>query len=484
MPDVQNPCPAGASPAPDDDRAAASVALVIVGATGDLTRRLLLPGLARALTVHDLPEVTLVGSAHSDGHSLEEWRGVIEEAVGETDLDADARAGLVERAVWRTADASDPEDLGALLVAAREAAGEEAVVVLYLALDPDLAAEACAALEQVEDRPEGLRIVLEKPFGSDQRSARELNALLGRIAGEEDVFRVDHFLRESMVSGLLTLRTANRVLERVWSAADVEHVDIVADESLALEGRAGFYDGTGALEDMLQSHLLQVLAMVALEPPRRLTPDALQDAVVEVLRATRVRDDDAVASSRRARYTAGTVGGQDVPDYVAEEGVDPENGTETLAEVELEVRTDRWAGVPFRLRSGKALEPRRWEVVLSLRPPEGVPAGLEAAAGRERIVVGLDPRALRVELAVDGPDTPFVAERSVLAADLAEEDVDAYGEVMRGVLTGDRMLSVRGDAAEECWRILAPVIEAWDAGRVPLDEYAAGSSGPGDWPER
>ena len=235
---------------------------------------------------------------------------------------------------------------------------------------------------------------------------------------------------------------------------------------------------------MLQSHLLQVLAMVALEPPRRLTPDALQDAVVEVLRATRVRDDDAVASSRRARYTAGTVGGQDVPDYVAEEGVDPENGTETLAEVELEVRTDRWAGVPFRLRSGKALEPRRWEVVLSLRPPEGVPAGLEAAAGRERIVVGLDPRALRVELAVDGPDTPFVAERSVLAADLAEEDVDAYGEVMRGVLTGDRMLSVRGDAAEECWRILAPVIEAWDAGRVPLDEYAAGSSGPEDWPER
>ena len=454
MPDVQNPCPTGASPAPDDDRAAASVALVIVGATGDLTRRLLLPGLARALTVHDLPEVTLVGSAHSDGHSLEEWRGVIEEAVGETDLDADARAGLVERAAWRTADASDPEDLGALLVAAREAAGEEAVVVLYLALDPDLAAEACAALEQVEDRPEGLRIVLEKPFGSDQRSARELNALLGRIAGEEDVFRVDHFLRESMVSGLLTLRTANRVLERVWSAADVEHVDIVADESLALE------------------------------PPRRLTPDALQDAVVEVLRATRVRDDDAVASSRRARYTAGTVGGQDVPDYVAEEGVDPENGTETLAEVELEVRTDRWAGVPFRLRSGKALEPRRWEVVLSLRPPEGVPAGLEAAAGRERIVVGLDPRALRVELAVDGPDTPFVAERSALAADLAEEDVDAYGEVMRGVLTGDRMLSVRGDAAEECWRILAPVIEAWDAGRVPLDEYAAGSSGPEDWPER
>ena len=146
MPDVQNPCPAGASPAPEDDRAAASVALVIVGATGDLTRRLLLPGLARALTVHDLPEVTLVGSAHSDGHSLEEWRGVIEEAVGETDLDADARAGLVERAAWRTADASDPEDLGALLVAAREAAGEEAVVVLYLALDPDLAAEACAAL--------------------------------------------------------------------------------------------------------------------------------------------------------------------------------------------------------------------------------------------------------------------------------------------------------------------------------------------------
>ena len=179
MPDVQNPCPTGASPAPDDDRAAASVALVIVGATGDLTRRLLLPGLARALTVHDLPEVTLVGSAHSDGHSLEEWRGVIEEAVGETDLDADARAGLVERAAWRTADASDPEDLGALLVAAREAAGEEAVVVLYLALDPDLAAEACAALEQVEDRPEGLRIVLDCANGAAYKVAPKVLWELG-----------------------------------------------------------------------------------------------------------------------------------------------------------------------------------------------------------------------------------------------------------------------------------------------------------------
>jgi len=481
MSDPQTTQPAGTAPTADTDQASAPVALVIVGATGDLTRRLLLPGLARALAAHALPEVTLVGSAHSEDHSLEEWRGVIEEAVGETDLDADARKGLVERAAWRTADASDPEDLGALLALAREAAGEEADVVLYLALDPDLAAQACAALEQVQDRPEGLRIVLEKPFGTDQRSARELNALLGRIVAEEDVFRVDHFLGESMVSGLLTLRTANRMLERVWSAADVERVDIVADESLALEGRAGFYDGTGALEDMLQSHLLQVLAMVALEPPRRLTPDALQDAVVEVLRATRVRDDDPVASSRRARYTAGTVEGEDVPDYAAEEGVDPENGTETLAEVELEVGTERWAGVPFRLRSGKALEPHRWEVVLTLRAPEGVPEGLEPAAGRERIVVGLDPRELRVELAVDGADTPFVAERMALVADLAEEAVDAYGEVLRGVLTGDPMLTVRGDAAEECWRILAPVIEAWDAGRVPLDEYAAGSGGPTGW---
>ena len=456
------------------------VALIILGATGDLTSRLLLPGLAGALAAHDLPRITLVGSSHSE-HDTQEWQGIVREALKGTALDAAAVDDLVERAVWRTADATDADDLRALFAAAREAAGPEAVPVLYFALSPGIARESVDALAGMDDLPDRLRLALEKPFGEDEASARELNAVLADIVEEDRVFRVDHFLGESMVTALLGLRTANRLLGRVWGGRDVERVDVVVDETIALEGRAEFYDGTGALEDMVQSHLLQVLAMAALEPPARVATDELHDAVVEVLRATRVWQDDPVTASRRARYTAGEADGRPVPAYADEEGVDPRRRTETLAEVTLAVDTDRWRGVPFRLRSGKALERTRWEVALTLRAPEDVPEGLSPAAGRDRIVVGLQPRGVRIELAVDGADTPFDAERRALTAGLGEEHVDAYGEVLRGILTGEPLLSVRGDAAEECWRILAPVIAAWEADEVPLDEYPAGSAGPEGW---
>ena len=463
------------SPADRDD-----VALIILGATGDLTSRLLLPGLAGALAAHDLPRVTLVGSSHSE-HSTDEWRSIVREGLAGAALDEDEVEDLVARAAWHTADATDADDLRALFETAREAAGPDAAPVLYFALGPGITREAVGALAGLEDLPDGLRLALEKPFGEDEESARELNAVLADVVEEDRVFRVDHFLGESMVTALLGLRTANRLLGRVWGGRDVERVDVVVDETIALEGRAEFYDGTGALKDMVQSHLLQVLAMAALEPPERLRPQELHDAVVEVLRATRVWQDDPVAASRRARYTAGEVDGERIPAYAEEEGVDPGLRTETLAEVSLVVDTERWRGVPFRLRSGKALGRKRWEVALTLRAPEDVPEGLSPAEGRDRIVVGLDPREVRIELAVDGADTPFDAERRTLAADLGEEQVDAYGEVLRGILTGQTLLSVRGDAAEECWRILAPVLAAWEAEEVPLDEYPAGSAGPAGW---
>lgn len=463
------------SPADRDD-----VALIILGATGDLTSRLLLPGLAGALAAHDLPRVTLVGSSHSE-HDTHEWRSIVREALEGTALDDAAVEDLVARAVWRTADATDAEDLRALFAIAREAAGPHAAPVLYFALGPGITRDAVAALAGMDDLPDGLRLALEKPFGQDEASACELNAVLADVVEESRVFRVDHFLGESMVTALLGLRTANRLLGRVWSGRDVERVDVVADESIALEGRAEFYDGTGALQDMLQSHLLQVLAMAALEPPARVGADELHDAVAEVLRATRVWEGDPAASSRRARYTAGEADGEPIPAYADEEGVDPALRTETLAEVTLAVDTDRWRGVPFRLRSGKALAETRWEVALTLRAPEGVPEGLSPAQGRDRIVVGLNPRAVRIDLAVDGADTPFEAERRTLTASLGEEAVDAYGEVLRGILTGRTLLSVRGDAAQECWRILEPVITAWEADEVPLEDYPAGSAGPEGW---
>lgn len=463
------------------DTAARDAALIILGATGDLTSRLLLPGLGRALAAHEMPRVTLVGSARSE-HGEDEWRTVVREALAETPLDADAAEDLAGRAVWCAADASDPDDLRGLFAAAAEAVGSDDVVpVVYFAVGPGVAEQAVEALGGMDDVPEGLRLALEKPFGRDEESARRLNAALAEVVDEDRIFRVDHFLGESMVTALVGLRTANRTLARVWSAADVERVDVVADESIALEGRAEFYDGTGALQDMLQSHLLQVLAMAALEPPARVDAAGLQGAVVEVLRTTRLWDDDAAASSRRARYTAGVLDGTRTPAYADEEGVDASRGTETLAEVTLAVDTDRWRGVPFRLRSGKALAETRWEVILTLRAPEDVPEGLSAAGRPERIVVGLNPRGVRVELAVDGADTPFDARRTPLAAELGAERVDAYGEVLRGLLTGDPLLSVAAEASERGWKILEPVIAAWEADEVPLEEYPAGSAGPEGW---
>lgn len=456
------------------------VALVVLGATGDLASRLLLPGLAAALAEGGLPRLTLVGSASSD-HSRQEWQDIIREAFEGTDLPDGLRDELVETAVWHTTDVTDPDALRGLFDAVREAAGEDAVPVLYFALAPTVVRDAVEALGAIEDLPDGLRLAVEKPFGADADSAVELDEAILDVLDEDRVFRVDHFLGQSMVRALPAVRAAVGMLGGVWDARGVEAVDVLAEETLGLEGRAEYYDATGALQDMLQSHLLLTTAAVAMDPPAALRPVDVHDAMAAVLRATRVWDDDPVAHSHRARYTAGTAGDERLPDYTDEEGVDGDSSTETLAEVVLAVDTPRWAGVPFRLRSGKALAERRFEVVLTLRPAAALPDGVSAPEGRDRVRIGLDPAEVVLELAVDGSRTPASPERVALRADLAGAGRDPYGEVLRGILLGDPLLSVRGDMAAQCWRVLQPVIDAWEADRVPLEEYAAGSAGPEGW---
>jgi glucose-6-phosphate 1-dehydrogenase len=328
--------------------------------------------------------------------------------------------------------------------------------------------------------PKGVTLALEKPFGTDLVSAKSLNRLLESMLPEEQLFRVDHFLGKSTVLNLLGLRFANRIFEPLFSSQNVDRVEIVFDEMLALEGRAGYYDKAGALTDMIQSHLLLVLALTTMEPPASLSEDDLRGSMAQVLRATRSWSKNG-RSSHRARYAAGTIEGRKLPAYQDEEGVDPSRETETLAEVTLAIDNWRWAGVPFILRSGKGLGESRQDIRVVFKPVPHLPTGLTGVDGPSCLRISLKPATLDLDLVINGQGDPFTLEQVLLHSDLGAGELSAYGEVLAELLECDPTLSVRGDVAEQCWRIITPVIDAWRAGKVPLDSYPAGTAGPLDW---
>lgn len=447
--------------------------LLILGASGDLTSRLLLPGLASLLAVEPERNIDVVGVDRVDV-SAEQWRDTLAASMGGADLAADRLAAVLANTAYLKADLLDPQMLTDLLD------GRSVPLVLYFALPPQVSVQVCKLLEDI-DLPAGTRLALEKPFGHDLGSARALNEQLLRVVPEEQIHRVDHFLGVNTVLNLIGIRFANRLLQPVWSTEHIETVDITYDETLALEGRAGYYDRAGALVDMVQSHLLQILALFAMEAPSTLTSEEVQSLKAQVLRATRLADSDPATASRRARYGAGHVDGRDVPDYVSEDGVDPERATETLAEVVLSIDNTRWSGVPFRLRSGKALGDLAKRITVTFKAPAHVPSGLRDTPEPDQLVLDLKPGAVELVLSMNAEGDPFDLEQKSLTAELGKSRMLPYGEVLAGIMDGDPLLSIRGDVAEQCWRIMTPVLQAWQDGTVPLDTYPAGSSGPGRW---
>ncbi|MGC5245961.1 glucose-6-phosphate dehydrogenase [Gordonia sp. DT219] len=446
--------------------------LIIFGATGDLTKRLLLPALGQLLDGEPDRQVHLVGVGRSE-RADDDWRSEVREAFGS---DAGpAASALAGETVYRQGDLTKSADLTRLL---GEAKGRP---VLYFAVPAAITQRSCEALRDV-NIPDGTILVSEKPFGTDEAGAHALNELLTELVPERQVFRVDHFLGQSVLLDLLSVRFANRMFEPVWSADHIESVVIRYDEDLGLEGRADFYEKTGALRDMVQSHLLQLLSVVAMDSPASLGERDLRDATGAALRAVQIWDDDPVAHSRRARYTAGEAGGKHLPSYVDEDGVDPSRNIETLAEATFEVRTARWQGVPFTLRSGKALEPATKEIALTFRPVRHLPEQFGSTVAPNVLRLRFSPDVMRVELNIHDGANPFEIKAIGFDADLGHGSLRAYAEVLSGILDGDATLAVRGDAAEQCWRIVQPVIDAWNAGKVPLEEYPAGSSGPESWP--
>ncbi len=444
--------------------------LVIFGATGDLTARYLLPGIAALHDAGLLPDgfaLTCSSREDWDGARYRDWVSAqLERHAG--DLKPDGRQAVAAACGYLRADVTDAPEVAAAV------AGDGAAAA-YLALPPAVFPAAVRALRDAT-LPPGSRIVLEKPFGESLGDAVALNRLLSEFLPEEAVFRVDHFLAMTTVQNILGARLANRVLEPIWNAAHIAAVDIVWEESLALEGRAGYYDGVGALKDMLQNHLLQLLCLIAMEPPVSLGERDLRDRKVDVLRSVRpLTEAEVRLSTRRARYSAGRIGDRVVPAYVDEEGVDPAHQTETFAEVELELDNWRWPGTIFRLRAAKAVGRDRKEVAVRFRDVPHLP--MPASVEPNVIRFGLDPESIGLDLFGVGRQRG-VLEPLTLAAELPPPALPAYGQLIQEVLKGDATLSIRGDEAEESWRVIAPVLDGWAKGLVPLREYPAGSLGP------
>ena len=437
-----------------------SVTLIVLGGAGDLAMRLLLPGLGQFMALAPEYDVTLVGAGLEEP---DDYQGEVAAAVKAIESPASVPDDVVERLVsktsWVTTDATSPDDLSALL------SQREGRTLLYFALSPGITKLTVDALTKAE-LPSNLEFVLEKPFGTDAQTARTLTKTLHRFTDEDHITRTDHFLGMSGTINLNGLLLTNRPLEATWSNEAVESITFVFDETLGLEGRAKFYDATGAAKDMLQSHLIQVMARSLAE-----TADGAQGAA-NVLAATSLAK-EVSESVHRARYTAGDVAGKHLPDYTSEDGVDPSRGTETLAQVTLAVDTDAWRGIPIILRSGKGIGNPRKEITIRYRPV--------GDADGTTLRLAFEDDEVFMEINVTDPGHRESLQRVTFHTRLAPSRVSAYGRVVRALMHGTGATKLHAESPARAWEILQPVFDAFNDGTVPLEEYAAGSSGPKDW---
>jgi glucose-6-phosphate 1-dehydrogenase len=457
--------------------------IVIFGASGDLTRRKLLPALYQLSRQGLLPErYGIVGYARTDWDD-DSFRDHARAAVEEFSRTP------VEDKQWKTfadslsyvAGAFDgPACFGPLadhLARLDDEWGAEGRRLYYCATPPSAYPHIARRLGECGVEP-GHRIVVEKPFGRDVGSARDLNRILHGAFDESQVFRIDHYLGKETVQNLLVLRFANSMFERVWNRDAIDHVQITVAESVGLEGRGSYYEEAGAVRDMLQNHLLQVLAILAMEPPRALEAEAIRDEKVKLLRALRPLDPTEVV---RGQYTAGTLDGRPVPGYRDEPDVAPASTTPTYVAVRAHIENWRWAGVPFYLRTGKRLPRRTTEVMIGFRqaPAHIFETAGVAAPDADHLVIRIQPEegtSFAFQAKQPGPGfTPTTVRMDFsYGASFAGAPAEAYERLLYDALVGDRTLFIREDGIERSWEVVAPALEQ----RGPIHLYPAGSWGP------
>jgi glucose-6-phosphate 1-dehydrogenase len=465
--------------------------LVVFGASGDLTHRKLLPALESLSRRRLLPAAfAVVGVARTE-MSDDAFRDLMAGAV------PDAGPGwteIIKNSHYIAGEYSHPDTFSALhdcLAEVDSSLGTGGNRTYYLATVPDVFAEVTGALGKVGlNRPEhpgaSVRLVIEKPFGRDRATARALDAALHEVFEEGQIYRIDHYLGKETVQNVLALRFANAIFEPLWTRNYIDHVQITVAESLGVEKRGSFYEKAGALRDIVQNHVMQVLSLTLMEPPGTIDSEGIRDEKVKALRSVVLPPPGEVANTAvRAQYDSGWVEGTSVPGYRQEEGVDPQSQTETYVALKLSVDNWRWAGVPIYIRTGKRLQKCLTEVALQFKavPHLAFPKAASAGLNPNALVMRIQPdEGVTLRFGAKVPGQAF-AVRDVLmdfsyGTAFLEDPPDAYERLLLDAMAGEPTLFIRSDEVDTAWQIVEPLIDAWSSGAAPLAGYAAGSWGP------
>jgi len=465
--------------------------LVIFGATGDLAHRKLLPALYNLAHEGALPErFKLIGVARREkGHEnfREETRTSIEK-FSRREPDEQVLAGLLEHVDYIASNFDDPAGYKLLAEALDKLdaeAGQPYCRDFYLSTAPEFFPVIVEQLKLAGLHRHGkadVRVIIEKPFGTDLQSARALQGVVSDSFRERQVFRIDHYLGKETVQNVMAFRFANMMFEPIWNRNYIDHIQITAAEDLGIGTRAGYYDQAGALRDLVQNHMLQLVALTCMEPPATFEANKVRDEKVKVLTAITPPDP---SETVRAQYTAGTAGGEDVPGYLEEEGVADDSHTETYAALRLTIQNWRWAGVPFYLRTGKRLARKVTEIAVNLRPVPHLAFSQEGSIGVQpnAIVFTVQPNeGVSIKLGAKIPGSRMrirpVNMEFLYGTTFLSQSPEAYERLIMDAMRGDATLFTRNDEVEAQWRIIDPVIQRWEQAPDALAEYEAGSQGP------